>query len=122
MGLKALYKNIQETCERISRKRSGLTVHLEKFVDIPAVVLPDKEPIIQVLKEACEEIYGQPISTRGTGPANESFMLIKMGIPTVVFGPIGSNAHAPNEFVSLESLTKTIQVYLQTIDKLANLP
>lgn len=112
--IEKIYHQIKDIAERIAEKR-GLKVTLEKFVEIPAVCLSPDEKIINDLKKACEEVYHQPIITRGTGPANESFMLIKRGIPTVVFGPLGDRAHSDNEFIEVDSLTKTIEVYLNTL-------
>jgi acetylornithine deacetylase/succinyl-diaminopimelate desuccinylase-like protein len=39
-------------------------------------------------------------------------MLIGAGIPTLCgFGPIGGNAHAPNEWVRVDSLPKTAAMF-----------
>ncbi len=114
-----IYHQIKETAERIAKKR-GIKVQLEKFVEISAVCLSPEEEIIQALKQACLEVYHQPITMRGTGPANESFLLIKRGIPTVVFGPIGGRAHSDDEFVEIKSLTKTLEVYLKTLISFAS--
>jgi acetylornithine deacetylase/succinyl-diaminopimelate desuccinylase-like protein len=39
-------------------------------------------------------------------------MLIEAGIPTLSgFGPNGSNAHAPDEWVEVASLTTTLATY-----------
>ncbi|MCL5411789.1 MAG: M20/M25/M40 family metallo-hydrolase [Patescibacteria group bacterium] len=121
LDINSIYTQIKETCEKIVKRRVGLTVNLEKFVEIPPVALSSEEPVVEALKEACQEVYEKPISARGTGPANESFMLINMGIPTVVFGPLGSGAHAANEFVYSDSLTRTVEVYLRTIEKFLRL-
>jgi succinyl-diaminopimelate desuccinylase len=117
---KKVFSQIKKIAEKVTTRRQELKVNLEKFVEIPAISLSPSEKIIQVLKKTCEEVYGQSISIRGTGPANESFMLIKKGIPTVVFGPIGGKAHSDNEFVYINSLLKTVEVYLLTISRLAN--
>ncbi len=109
-----IYHQIKDICEKIAKKR-GIKVQLEKFIEISAVCLSPEEEIIQALKQACQEVYHQPITMRGTGPANESFLLIKRGIPTVVFGPIGGRAHSDDEFVDIKSLTKTLEVYLKTL-------
>jgi len=110
-----IYQKIKDITEAICRKRDKLKVSLEKFVEIPAVCLSPEEKIVNVLQEACKEIYGKPPSARGTGPANESFLLIERGIPTVVFGPTGGRAHSDDEFVEINSLTKTLEVYLNTL-------
>ena len=116
-----VYQRIKAVAEKIAHKR-GIKVNLEKFVEISAVCLAPDEKIVEVLKKACLETYGHPITTRGTGPANESFLLIKRGIPTVVFGPIGGRAHSDDEFIEIKSLTKTLRVYLNTLINFANDP
>jgi len=113
------YHRIKDLAERIAKKR-GIKVSLDKFVEISAVCLAPDEKIIDALRDACQEVYHQPVSIRGTGPANESFLLIKRGIPTVVFGPIGGRAHADDEFVQIKSLSKTLEVYLKTLTSFAN--
>lgn len=120
LSTKKVFSQIKKIAEKVAARRGGLRVNLERFVEIPAVSLSPTERIVEVLKQTCEEIYQKPISVRGTGPANESFMLIKRGIPTVVFGPIGARAHSDNEFVYINSLTKTIEVYLLTVARFGN--
>lgn len=110
-----VYHRLKERAERICRRRRGLRVAFEKFVEIPAVCIPPEEKLVKTLQKACLEVYGRPVDCRGSGPANESFMLIERGIPTVVFGPVGGRAHADNEFLEIHSLEKTIRVWLETL-------
>lgn len=107
-------EKIKAIAERIAQRR-GIRVDLKSFVNIPAVSLSPSEKIVEIVSQASEQVYGHRVSTRGSGPANESFMLIRKGIPTVVFGPLGNGAHADNECVNLSSLPKTIEVYLRTM-------
>jgi acetylornithine deacetylase/succinyl-diaminopimelate desuccinylase-like protein len=114
INIKKIYHEIKGLTEKIAEKR-GVKPELERFVNISAVSLSPSEKIVEVLSSACETVYGRRVTTRGTGPANESFMLIKRGIPTVVFGPLGARAHSDDEFVYINSLVKTIKVYLLTL-------
>lgn len=117
-GLK-IYKvflKIKEIAEKLAKK-CGVKVELEKFVDIPVVFLSPSEGVVRLVKSCCEDVYKEKIEVRGTGPANESYMLIKQGVPTVVFGPLGEGAHADNEYVRIDSLVKTIKVYLLVLLK-----
>ena len=53
-----------------------------------------------------------PFATAGAGPANEGYMLIDAGIPTLCgFGPTGGNPHAPNEWVEIDSLPMTVAMF-----------
>jgi len=55
---------------------------------------------------------GQIWPIGGAGPANEGYMLIGAGIPTLPgFGPTGGNAHAPDEWVEIASLTTTMATF-----------
>jgi succinyl-diaminopimelate desuccinylase len=117
--IKKIYHKIKTIAERIAHQR-GIKVNLEKFVEISAVCLASDEKIVETLRDACLAVYHQPITLRGTGPANESYLLIKRGIPTVVFGPIGGRAHSDDEFVEIKSLTKTLEVYLTTLTNFAS--
>lgn len=116
-GLKIdeVYEGIKGIIEGIATKR-GVGVELARFVNIPAVCLSPTEKIVDAVSQAAEAVYGQQITARGYGPANESFMLIKRGIPTVVFGPLGGRAHSDNEFVEVASLAKTVSVYLGAME------
>jgi acetylornithine deacetylase/succinyl-diaminopimelate desuccinylase-like protein len=46
-------------------------------------------------------------------------MLIGAGIPTLCgFGPAGGNAHAPDEWVEVDSLAQTVAIYAGLIARL----
>lgn len=113
--IRKVFHQIKEKAEKICQKRPGLKVNFEKFVEIPVVCLSPEEKLVKIAAKASEEVYKEPITARGFGPANESFMLIERGIPTIVFGPIGGRAHSDDEFVELNSLTKTVSAYLKIL-------
>lgn len=117
LDIKKVHRQIKALVEKAAQKRPGLEVNVEKFMEIPPISLSPEERIIKILKKVCQEIYHQPITARGTGPANESFMLIKKGIPTVVFGPTGGRAHSDDEFVYINSFARTIEVYIRAIHR-----
>lgn len=114
LEIKKVYHEIKEIAEKIAEDR-GIKVELERFVNVPAFSLSPSEEIIKTTSCACEQVYGRKITSRGYGPANESYMLVRKGIPTIVFGPLGGGAHSDNEFISVKSLVKTIKVYLLTM-------
>jgi acetylornithine deacetylase/succinyl-diaminopimelate desuccinylase-like protein len=61
-------------------------------------------------------LFGRDYPIRIAGPANEGYMLIGAGIPTLPgFGPQGGNAHAPDEWVDVDSLAVTVAVYAAVI-------
>ena len=55
------------------------------------------------------------------GPANEGYMLIGAGIPTLPgFGAEGGNAHAPDEWLSEENFEKGMRAVATLWDELGN--
>ncbi len=63
------------------------------------------------------------IKIQACGPANESYMLMTKGIPTICgFGPVGGNPHGADEFVEISSLAATVQIYQHVVlDYIKNL-
>ena len=110
-NVKRIEKKLREIAEKMASGR-GLRVEISKFVDISAVCLSSDEKLVKQVKSFVEQVYKKSVSVRGYGPANESFMLIKRGIPTLVFGPMAGDAHSKSEYVNISSLSKTILEYL----------
>jgi acetylornithine deacetylase len=44
----------------------------------------------------------------------DAALLAAAGIPTVVFGPIGTGAHAAEEWIDLHSVEQAAAIYAQT--------
>jgi acetylornithine deacetylase/succinyl-diaminopimelate desuccinylase-like protein len=79
---------------------------------LPAVAIAKDHPLVKLAETYTELVTGRAWHAEGAGPANEGYMLIQAGIPTLCgFGPKGGNAHAENEWVSLSSITPTIAMY-----------
>ena len=93
-------------------RRPGLTVTIEIKNDVPGAAIPSDHRLVEIARQHTRAITGQEWPVAGAGPANEGYMLIEAGIPTLCgFGPRGDNAHAPDEWVELASLSQTIAMY-----------
>jgi acetylornithine deacetylase len=69
-------------------------------------------PIATSLRRAAKAIVGQDDLFRETTGWMDSALLSSAGIPTVVYGPTGDGAHAYSEWVDLDSVEQSRQVYL----------
>ena len=75
-------------------------------------MIPPDHRLVQVAQKQAERWTGRQWPVAGAGPANEGYMLIEAGIPTLPgFGPTGDGAHAVDEWVSIESLSTTIAMF-----------
>jgi succinyl-diaminopimelate desuccinylase len=118
-AIQKIERIIADVCSR----RKGLTVDTSLLVDMPGAAIPTDHPLAVVAQDYTELIHGTRWDIRGAGPGNEGYMLIGAGIPTLCgFGPTGGNAHAPNEWVDVDSLPRTAAMFAGIItDYLSNI-
>jgi acetylornithine deacetylase/succinyl-diaminopimelate desuccinylase-like protein len=65
---------------------------------LPAAKIDSDHPLVFSCVNAVKKRLNLVPTTNGYGPANEGYMLINSGIPTICgFGPIGGNAYAVDE-------------------------
>jgi acetylornithine deacetylase/succinyl-diaminopimelate desuccinylase family protein len=109
---------VQEAISNVCSNKKKLKISIEELHIIPAVELSAESKLIKSFAKNAEIILEKRPRIAGAGPANEGYMLIKNGIPTICgFGPQGNNAHASNEYVEIESIWKTSLIYaLSVID------
>jgi acetylornithine deacetylase len=63
--------------------------------------VPEDEEVVTVVREAAEEVLGEPPPVGGASYWADASFIAATGVPTVLFGPGGDGAHADEEWVSL---------------------
>ena len=107
-----LLGEMRQLADEVQGRRPGIHFDWEKLIDLPAVSIPVETPIVAALSRWTERLTGQRPAVAGAGPANEGYLLIGAGIPTICgFGPPGGNAHAANEYVEVAGLVQTARIY-----------
>jgi acetylornithine deacetylase/succinyl-diaminopimelate desuccinylase-like protein len=102
---------INEIIEQVKQNRPELDVHISTHAYLPSTVIPGDSKIIQAIKTATKEVLGKESWITVAGPANESYLLNSYGIPTITCGPDGEGAHSVNEYVIIDSLFQTAEIY-----------
>jgi succinyl-diaminopimelate desuccinylase len=103
---------IQEQIQIVEKKRPRIRIEMKVTVDIPGASIPKDHPLALLAQDYTEAVTGRRWEAAGAGPANEGYMLISAGIPTLCgFGPTGGNPHAPNEWVEIKSLPATVAIF-----------
>jgi succinyl-diaminopimelate desuccinylase len=97
-------------------KSAGLSesVRIEYIHGKPAVATPLDTPIVGYALDAVEGVTRRrPVPTAATYGTDCSVLQPKVGILNVICGP-GSieQAHQPNEYISIEQLVQSVDVYL----------
>jgi acetylornithine deacetylase len=73
-------------------------------------------PLTNILLQQAEEEWGMPVGAYTAPFACDAFMFnCYSDTPAVILGPVGENAHAPDEFVDIESLIKLTKIYINAI-------
>jgi succinyl-diaminopimelate desuccinylase len=103
---------VRSRIRAVEHERARIHFEMKVTVDIPGAVIPQDHPLALLAQDYTEAVTGRRWETRGAGPANEGYMLIGTGIPTLCgFGPTGGNPHAPDEWVEIDSLPATIVMF-----------
>jgi acetylornithine deacetylase/succinyl-diaminopimelate desuccinylase-like protein len=103
---------VQTQIRAVENKRPRITFEMKVTVDIPGAFIPKDHPLALLAQEYTEVLTDRRWETAGAGPANEGYMLIGAGIPTLCgFGPSGGNPHAPDEWVEINSLPATVAMF-----------
>lgn len=103
--------------------RPGLNIQIEVKNNLPGVALDPDHALVETARQWTRAITGHEWPAAGAGPANEGYMLIQAGIPTLCgFGPTGGGAHAPDEWVELESLPRTVAMFAGIIHQIVSSP
>lgn len=107
---------------QVEEARPGLKLSYQVKVNIPGASIPPDHPLVLTAQDYTELFTGRRWTAEGAGPANEGYMLISEGIPTLCgFGPTGGSPHAPDEWVLLDSLPVTAAMYAGIIHDFLNL-
>jgi succinyl-diaminopimelate desuccinylase len=114
---------IRERIRQVEAERARVSFDMKVTVDIPGAFIPQDHPLALIAQDYTEAVTGKRWATAGAGPANEGYMLIEAGIPTLCgFGPTGGNPHAPDEWVEIDSLPATVAMFAGIIHDYLNLP
>ncbi len=107
---------VQQVVDRQVKRRRGLAIGIEVKNSLPGALIPADHRLALIAQRHARNFTGREWPIAMAGPANEGYMLIEAGIPTLCgFGPTGGNAHAADEWVSIDSLASTMAIYAATV-------
>ena len=76
---------------------------------LPLVETPHSQALYAHYAE-CAQAVGDPVTPAFTGGCADSGFAAAMGAPTIcAVGPVGGNAHSPEEFLEVDSLVPRAQ-------------
>lgn len=103
---------IDQIHKDVCSRRQGLRAEKVVKVNFPGAAISQNHLLVITAQNYSEIFTARRWEAKGAGPGNEGYMLIGAGIPTLCgFGPTGGNPHAPDEWVEIESLPRTVAIY-----------
>ncbi len=93
--------------------------NIEVDTNLPAAFISNDEKIVTLLKDLSKKVLNIEPEIRGCGPANEGYMFIEKGIPTICgFGVTGDGMHSKDEYLEINSIPKVLKIYTETALKI----
>src|SRR5690606_25152766 len=88
--------------EDLQRSDPALQAAVRRGIDRSPLETPEDEEIVQAIQAASVHVLHRPSPINGVPFWTDAAVLAAAGIPSVLFGPAGSGAHAVEEWVDLE--------------------
>jgi len=98
---------VLEDAARVSPRLIG---RVEVLLTRPAYEIDPGAPVVRALVESIRAVHGRAPRLIGEFPWFDAALLGAAGIPTVMFGPQGTGAHAAEEWVDLSSVVTCAEV------------
>jgi acetylornithine deacetylase len=106
---------IQAILDRLAAEDPTFKASLRCGLSRPPMETPVQSPVVELMQQATAAVMGRPASPKGIGFWTDAASLAAVGIPSVLYGPMGKGAHAVEEWVELSSVQQCAEVYLHLI-------
>jgi succinyl-diaminopimelate desuccinylase len=107
-----------ELLEAMKKKDKDFEYMLERYVLLQASEIEPDEEVVSILGRSVKKVTGRKARIEGFDATCEMVHLVKMGIPTVIFGAGSlSQAHRADEYVNVEEIIAAAKIYAEFIVK-----
>ncbi len=111
---------LMASIDQVNRERLGLNFEYQLLNYAPAAITDENALVVLALEDSVRQVKGITPKRVVAGPANEGYLLIERGIPTICgFGPSGANAHAIDEYVEIQGLVDAACIFALTACRLS---
>lgn len=104
---------LEALVEQLQERDPHFKATIRRLLDCPPMATPDDAPIVRTLLAAASQVLPQTPPLAGAPYWTDAATLTAAGIPTVLFGPVGTGAHAVEEWVDLPSVAACAEIYLK---------
>jgi excisionase family DNA binding protein len=112
---------IEGKLQQLRTEDTDFNVNLTYECGEEAYLVKEDEPIILSMASAIKSLTTKTLPLTASGPANIGNLFSEYHIPVIVYGPKGENVHSYDEYVEIDSLPITADIYTNTILNYFNL-
>jgi acetylornithine deacetylase len=105
---------LNEIIQNIGESDPTFKAVVRRGIDRSPLETSEEGAIVKAIQAASAKVLGDPPKISGVPFWTDAAVLSAAGIPSVLFGPAGSGAHAVEEWVDLASVKACAEVYLAT--------
>ena len=112
-NLKDVYAEIIACIEAVKAQYPDIEYVVEKELEVVGTAISPDEQLVTALQDCHQEVFGQrPKLVISPGYNDLRYFVDTMKVPCVTYGPgILSMAHKPDEYILIEDLLKTTEVF-----------
>jgi acetylornithine deacetylase len=82
---------------------------------LPGSAISRESPLVQEFAACAKEVLGKVPPVVGMEAPCDMYVFHEFGIPALLWGPAGANAHTIDEYVEIDSLTEAARVLLRFV-------
>jgi acetylornithine deacetylase len=107
-------REIQAILDRLAAADPTFKTRLEVILVREPFEVASSAPIVSAVDAAATTVLGVPPTRIGDSPWMDAALLAAAGVETVVIGPAGGGAHAAEEWVELDSLSRLAAILAES--------
>lgn len=100
--------------QEIQRSDSSFHAVIRRGIDRSPMETPEDADIVRAIQASAAKVLNRSPQISGVQFWTDAAILSAEGIPSLLFGPSGSGAHAVEEWVDLSSVKECAEIYLAT--------
>jgi acetylornithine deacetylase len=103
-----------EIVDELQSSDTSFQAVVRRGIDRSPLETPEDAEIVKAIQSAALKVLNHSPQIAGVQFWTDAALLSAAGIPSVLFGPSGSGAHAVEEWVDLASVKTCAEIYLET--------
>ncbi len=113
---KTIVKQVEHELEKMKKRDKDFEYVLDVFQYQSAYLTDPTHPFINIMQTNIKSEYGKRLPLVASGHGSAGNLINELGVPIInAFGVEGGNEHAPNEWISTQSVRQTFDILSKSL-------